>query len=911
MNKKGFSFIEVVIVVTIISLLAVIWVGITSESEENSKNEKVLADLSTVKWNLTSYKAENSTVPLPMGNTNFYNDEGWYMHSESGSYWVSGSIRENILPRKYVNILPVDPRTNQYYAYGKEFAQNGFEVAGVLYDKWNYVSKVMGDYDGKDGIPNLVREYNGANFVFDGATDIYPYNPEKKAMNAKIISFSGSILLNGNALPTGNISSTILVSWDTLNVGTWWLAEIAFSDGSISTLWDSNTSSEVTLAYMDYKNDTFFTKVSLALKIWTLWTQATKLDSKSEFEVSTSDTTASVRGTIFWVSKDAMNSTQVTVTVWKVLVAKILNNQSIEQVVHTLEQNGSLESAPIVVSWVTTSWTENGNPTSYIEVSEWDSQKWIEIQTASGWVVTSSGNISEPLRDTSFTNWIPLKVVDTHRTAGGTLVWVTFKKSRHFLPTDSIIIKTSYSNTWSQIGSFSGETFFVNTQQVYWWGGGNSISFTVCRSDSQCTQTKTLIYQLWNTVGTINATGSLTDTTWDKVCNGIKIRERCMRDELTASGWTLVGAADYTQSDGSLYTYNGGKISGNYDSNIWFSSDGYRPSSVSWSGIVYKNINKFLGDVSYAIEVKVDGYTLSNSTGSQFIFSSNLNSWLGYKCGTSCDNKVVVIPPNNQSPWFSKNIFSQSFYNLLFIQNVDQSPLATINNISWETLTSFSSGTFVHIGENLSLWKRFDNLSTWKWTIKSLKIYKKNSILPTKEVNTVNQISLRKDTPLLPSAVRVNGECWIANGKTYSSTSQIVASELCTHWVADNLIEWSNYTWSCLWTNWGTNRSCSANRQIAQVNWYGCNACLYWYETSDTNREWDTCALWGRWWWWDNNESYCKNIIWTDGLTVRCAEEESWFFSCDWRNSFNWSWTPINITPRNVNIQEELQMEER
>lgn len=882
MNKKGFSFVEIVIVVTIISLLAVIWVGITSESEEKSKNEKILADLSTVKWNLTSYKAENSTVPLPMGNTNFYNNEGWYMHSESWSYGVSGSIRENILPRKYVNILPVDPRTNQYYAYGKEFAQNGFEVAGVLYDKWNYVSKVMGDYDGKDGIPNLVREYNGANFVFDGATDIYPYNPEKKAMNAKIISFSGSIILNGNTLPTGNISSTILVSWDTLNVGTWWLAEIAFSDGSISTLWDSNTSSEVTLAYMDYKNDTFFTKVSLALKIWTLWTQATKLDSKSEFEVSTSDTTASVRGTIFWVSKNTMNSTQVTVTVWKVLVAKILNNQSIEQVVHTLEQNGSLESGPIVVSWVTTSWTENGNPTSYIEVNEWDPQKWIKIQTASGWVVTSSGSISEPMKDTSWSNGIPLRVMSIERTINGRLSGVTFKQNKRFLVTDKIIVNDSPFSSGETIWAFSGNTF---TKTISYTSGINTVSLKICRSETQCTRTRTLPYIITN--GGVD-TGGLIDPIWEKTCNGIKIRERCMRDELTASGWTLIAAADYTQSDSTLYTYNGWKISGNYNSSTWFTSDGYRPSSVSWSGIIYKNINKFLGNDAYAIEVKVDGYTLSTFTGSQYLFNIS-NLLLSYTGNTKTFyNFTWVLGWTNSS----------NNYNTFYINKDWWNPKVIVIDNWWNLVWTFMASNTFWTNENLFVGTKSGSIDKkWQWYIKSMKVYKKTSISPTKEVNTVNQISLKKTTPVSPSAaVKVNGECWIANGKTYSSTSQIVASELCAHWIADNLIEWSNYTWSCLWTNWGTNRSCSANRQIAQVSWNGCDSCPYW-----TYDNWKSC--WGLWW--RNQEFFCTNISWNNKCRIH------YWPGCYRDSDLNWSWTPINITPRSVNIQEELQMEER
>jgi hypothetical protein len=44
---------------------------------------------------------------------------------------------------------PLDPRTNQYYAYGKTIKDNFFEVAGVLKEDGKYTSKVLGDYSGE------------------------------------------------------------------------------------------------------------------------------------------------------------------------------------------------------------------------------------------------------------------------------------------------------------------------------------------------------------------------------------------------------------------------------------------------------------------------------------------------------------------------------------------------------------------------------------------------------------------------------------------------------------------------------------------------------------------------------------------------------------------------------------------
>jgi hypothetical protein len=42
---------------------------------------------------------------------------------------VYGSITEDTIAKKYLDILPLDPRTNSYYSYGKTKNTNQFEIA--------------------------------------------------------------------------------------------------------------------------------------------------------------------------------------------------------------------------------------------------------------------------------------------------------------------------------------------------------------------------------------------------------------------------------------------------------------------------------------------------------------------------------------------------------------------------------------------------------------------------------------------------------------------------------------------------------------------------------------------------------------------------------------------------------------
>jgi hypothetical protein len=109
---------------------------------------------------------------------------------------VSGFATETTIPKKYINYLPVDPKTNQYYAYATTLETGEFEVAGLIKHNKTYQALVNGTYTGNDTIPNLIREYNGPNFVFNKSLDALPYNPYERILTAKIHNFTGTVVVN-------------------------------------------------------------------------------------------------------------------------------------------------------------------------------------------------------------------------------------------------------------------------------------------------------------------------------------------------------------------------------------------------------------------------------------------------------------------------------------------------------------------------------------------------------------------------------------------------------------------------------------------------------------------------------------------------------------------------------------------
>ncbi|MDR0771797.1 MAG: hypothetical protein LBF15_01740 [Candidatus Peribacteria bacterium] len=55
-----------------------------------------------------------------------------------------------MLPNRYLNTLPLDPRTNQYYAYGVKLSNGQFDLAGVIkdIDSEIYLARTVYNYDG-------------------------------------------------------------------------------------------------------------------------------------------------------------------------------------------------------------------------------------------------------------------------------------------------------------------------------------------------------------------------------------------------------------------------------------------------------------------------------------------------------------------------------------------------------------------------------------------------------------------------------------------------------------------------------------------------------------------------------------------------------------------------------------------
>lgn len=371
LSNKWFSFVEILIVVTILAVISIIASTAYSSMQTKSTNAKVVSDLRAINNSLESYSKENQALPMPKGNLNYYKEDTSYSHNLENSFWVSGYFFEWVLPKKYLSYLPYDPKTSQLYAYAKTNKQLAYEVWGVIYENELPVSVVMWNWWWEYWPYNLIKEYSGPNFVSEWSKNYFPYNPYEKRLVAKINSFSWTLKIDDVEKTLSQISDLELIAWNKIEISAWWFAEIYISDWSSTIIWDKDNISTLELKNFNFKDNTnIFTSVKLALLNWSVWTKAAKLDNNSSFEVSTPDTVAAVRWTIFWVTKNSTSS-QVTLIEWKIDVKD-----------------------------------DNNTPKQELQVDFWDTPKWVIIEWSdiTSWTWNIS-KIPDEVKDKA-TTWI-------------------------------------------------------------------------------------------------------------------------------------------------------------------------------------------------------------------------------------------------------------------------------------------------------------------------------------------------------------------------------------------------------------------------------------------------------------------------------------------------------------------------
>lgn len=356
-NKQGFSFVEIIITIAILIILWSVAVTSYDASKNKTYNTKVESHLQHVKTSLTSYAEDTGMMPVPRGNVKNYNVDGAYEHNytDENTFWASGFLTDGMIEKRYMHYLPLDPRTNQYFAYAKVKKYHGFQLWAVIVNNNEPQTKVVSHWAGtrENQMPYLIKEYNGPRFITHNSKDHFPYNPLERQVIAKIQSYSWTLQINDKTFTHEQILNYTLWQGDKIYIQTWGTIDLYYSDGTHSLLWDITEPTEITLENMKYlEKNNLFTSIKVRLNMGSIWNKAVTLWEKSEFTIETPNATAAVRGTVFWV-RHSWPTTNIVVQEGSVEV-------------------NTLQGIPVYKPWVS---DDNG----VIQVEKWGDPKWLEI----------------------------------------------------------------------------------------------------------------------------------------------------------------------------------------------------------------------------------------------------------------------------------------------------------------------------------------------------------------------------------------------------------------------------------------------------------------------------------------------------------------------------------------------------
>lgn len=326
-NKKWFSFVEIIIVISILILLWFVVMKISGDSKQKTMNATIESQLSNLWVALNSEITEKKELSLPNGTLNYFNKEWWYSHEnfsdkDSESIWVYGVLSQS----NFLSEIPRDPRNNQYYSYGLLKDKQTFEVAWVIKNWADYLAKISGNYTGDKWTISLIREYNWPYFIADWEGKL-PYNPEKVLLTATDKNWNSFEEKDILEYKDWKIFKNNVEIWKIVDLATEenWKKyyDLYFSEWSIARL---DLKDEIKLTF--WRDNDLFTfvkwndksKIAMFLDAGSMWIFAwSQRESDSDFSVTTADTTAAVRWTIFWVNADKK---QFTLVKWKIEVIK-------------------------------------------------------------------------------------------------------------------------------------------------------------------------------------------------------------------------------------------------------------------------------------------------------------------------------------------------------------------------------------------------------------------------------------------------------------------------------------------------------------------------------------------------------------------------------------------------------------
>jgi prepilin-type N-terminal cleavage/methylation domain-containing protein len=232
-SNKAFTFVELIVSITIIAILSIIWFVSYSKNLEDSRDSQRKSELSWVATWLKQQKLKRWEYPNPWNSYNITNS--WYTVA------LQWKLDENIIIST-IEKIPLDPFINIPYIFSISENKQEFQLAATLEINWVNQAFLIGDYKtvSKNILPTIMLAisstvdveindlvWSGAEnrkkFIFDGTIHNLPYTFNSPYLPySDETSFSWLIEdININFWQNSDYRSCLEISDDWKFIGTW------------------------------------------------------------------------------------------------------------------------------------------------------------------------------------------------------------------------------------------------------------------------------------------------------------------------------------------------------------------------------------------------------------------------------------------------------------------------------------------------------------------------------------------------------------------------------------------------------------------------------------------------------------------------------------------------------------------
>ncbi len=148
-SQKGFTFIELVISITIVAILSVLGFVSYSKNLEDSRDSQRKSELSWVASWLKLHKTKRSEYPTPSSNFNI--TSSWYLVA------VQWKLEESIIIST-IDRIPFDPFIKIPYTFSISRNKHEFQLAATLENNWMNTAYLLWDFKTvtKNILPSIV-----------------------------------------------------------------------------------------------------------------------------------------------------------------------------------------------------------------------------------------------------------------------------------------------------------------------------------------------------------------------------------------------------------------------------------------------------------------------------------------------------------------------------------------------------------------------------------------------------------------------------------------------------------------------------------------------------------------------------------------------------------------------------------